>query len=217
MFLFCVIIIILYRFLGEEERLDILINNAGLVTNKRQTTVDGFEMQIGVNHMGHFLLTNLLLDTLKASAPSRIVVVSSSGHYFGTINKTDLNSEQIKYGKFNVYFQTKLANVLFARELSKRLLGTDVTVNSLHPGVVKTDITRDMSVLNVIMWVFTFFYKTPKSGAQTQIRLAVDPELSTVTGKYFDNCKVKEEGVKAQDNEMAEWLWRTSAEWTQLN
>lgn len=187
------------------------------MTSNRRTTVDGFEMQIGVNHMGHFLLTNLLLDTLKVSAPSRIVIVSSAGHYMGTINKDDLNSEHIKYDKFKAYFQTKLANVLFARELSKRLLGTDVTVNSLHPGVVKTELTRDLSVLNAVLWILTFFYKTPKSGAQTQIRLAVDPDLSTTTGKYFDNCKIKEEATKAKDDAMAEWLWATSEQWTQLN
>lgn len=200
----------------EQPRLDILINNAGLITSKPKRTVDGFEMQIGVNHMGHFLLTNLLLDRLRESAPSRVVIVSSGGHYFGTINRDDLNSERVAYSKFRMYFQSKLANVLFARALSRRLAGTGVTVNSLHPGVVRTEITRDMSLFNVVMWVFTFFYKSPRAGAQTQIRLAVDPALAQVTGKYFENCREKVEGVRAQDDAMAEWLWATSEKWTRL-
>lgn len=198
-----------------ESRLDILINNAGVIPANRQTTVDGYEMQIGVNHMGHFLLTALLLDMLKASAPSRIVIVSSKAHYFGAIDKDDLNSERKTYSKFEAYFQSKLANVLFGRELSQRLQGTGVTVNSLHPGVVKTELSREMTFLNVVMWVFTFFYKTPIAGAQTQIRLAVDPELSNVTGKYFENCRVKEESARAKDDKMSEWLWTISEEWTQ--
>lgn len=187
--------------------MDILINNAGVITANRQSTVDGYEMQIGVNHMGHFLLTTLLLDMLKASAPSRIVIVSSKGHYYGAIDKEDLNSERKTYSKFEAYFQSKLANVLFGRELSRRLQGTGVTVNSLHPGVVKTELTRNMSFLNVVMWAFTFFYKTPNAGAQTQIRLAVDPELSHTTGKYFENCRVKEESARAKDDKMSDWLW----------
>lgn len=195
--------------------MDILINNAGVITTDRQLTIDGYEMQIGVNHLGHFLLTTLLLHMLEASAPSRIVIVSSKAHYYGTIDKEDLNSEKKAYSKFGAYFQSKLANVLFGRELSRRLHGTGVTVNSLHPGVVKTEITRNMSLLNVVMWVFTFFYKTPMAGAQTQIRLAIDPELSQVTGKYFENCRVKEEGSNAKDDKMAEWLWKISEEWTQ--
>lgn len=195
--------------------MDILINNAGVITANRQSTIDGYEMQIGVNHMGHFLLTTLLLDMLKASAPSRIVIVSSKGHYYGTIDKEDLNTERKTYKKFEAYFQSKLANVLFGRELSRRLNGSGVTVNSLHPGVVKTELTRDMSLLNVAMWAFTFFYKTPSAGAQTQIRLAVDPELSNVTGKYFENCVVKEESARAKDEQMSEWLWTISEAWTQ--
>lgn len=106
-------------------------------------TKDGMEMQIGVNHMGHFLLTNLLLDSLKAAAPSRIVVLSSLAHIWGQINKDDLNSEK-GYNKFKAYSQSKLANVLFTRELAKRLENTGVTVNCCHPGVVKTDLGRHM-------------------------------------------------------------------------
>lgn len=121
------------RFHELESQLHILINNAGVMAMPRATTKDGFEMQLGTNHLGHFLLTNLMVDILKASAPSRVVVVSSILHRIGTIKKDDLNSEK-SYWKWTVYGQSKLANVLFARELSKRLQGTGVTANSLHPG-----------------------------------------------------------------------------------
>lgn len=132
-----------HRFKSEETKLHILINNAGIMDCPRMLTKDGFEMQIGVNHMGHFLLTLLLLDVLRASAPSRIVVVSSLAHRFGTINKDDLNSEKSYSRKF-AYAQSKLANVLFTRELAKRLEGSGVTVNALHPGVVDTELFRSM-------------------------------------------------------------------------
>uniref|UniRef100_T1GSZ3 Uncharacterized protein n=1 Tax=Megaselia scalaris TaxID=36166 RepID=T1GSZ3_MEGSC len=133
------------NFLNEETKLDILINNAGVMATPKTLTKDGFEMQLGVNHLGHFLLTNLLLDTLKKSAPSRIVVVSSAIYIFGSINKADLNSEKA-YSKVGAYSQSKLANILFTKELTKRLEGTNVTVNCCHPGVVKTELGRHMSL-----------------------------------------------------------------------
>lgn len=179
----------------------------------RCETVEGFEMQIGVNHMGHFLLTNLLLDTLKASAPSRIVVVSSKAHLWGKIRKNDLNSEK-SYNKYKAYFQSKLANVLFTRELSKRLEGSGVTVNSLHPGVVQTELTRYQPIASRLMYPMYIFMKNPKSGAQTQLMVALDPDLDKVSGKYFDNCTITEESTAAKDDEMAKWLWSTSVEWT---
>ncbi|XP_037041805.1 retinol dehydrogenase 12-like [Bradysia coprophila] len=201
------------EFLEEEDRLDILINNAGVMNLPRWETEDGFEMQLGVNHMGHFLLTSLLLDTLKASAPSRIVVVASRAYLIGVIRKDDLNSKK-SYNKYKAYFQSKLANVLFAKELSKRLQGTGVTCNSLHPGVVQTELMRYQSIVSKLMIMFRIFQKSPKSGAQTQLMVALDPDLEKVSGKYFDNCKMKEEGSAAKDDEMAKWLWNTSVEWT---
>jgi NAD(P)-dependent dehydrogenase (short-subunit alcohol dehydrogenase family) len=121
------------KFQEIESRLHILVCNAGIMAIPRSTTNDGFEMQFGVNHLGHFLLTNLLLDMLKMNAPSRIVVVSSLAHKIGKINKEDLMGEK-SYGKWSAYGQSKLANILFSNELAKRLEGTGVTVNSLHPG-----------------------------------------------------------------------------------
>lgn len=133
------------NFKQERDRLDILINNAGVMRCPRTLTKEGIEMQLGVNHMGHFLLTNLLLDTLKASSPSRIVVVSSLAHTRGEINITDLNSEK-SYDPGTAYKQSKLANVLFTRELAKKIQGSGVTVNALHPGVVDTELMRHMSL-----------------------------------------------------------------------
>lgn len=186
----------------------------------KSLTKDGFETQLGVNHLGHFLLTNLLLDTLKASAPSRIIVVSSLAHRFGVLNRDDLNSEKA-YNKFKAYSQSKLANILFTREMAKRLRGTGVTCNAVHPGVVKTELGRYMiqsHVRRVIQPFLYFAFKTPRSGAQTTLKVALDPDLKTISGKYFADCEIKGEaksGTK-DDDELAAWLWKTSEEWTKL-
>lgn len=206
------------KFVEDETRLDILINNAGVMAMPRTLTTDGFEMQLGVNHMGHFLLTNLLLDLLKSSAPSRIVVLSSMAHRWGAINREDLNSEK-NYNKFRAYSQSKLANVLFVRELNKRLAGTSVTANALHPGVVKTELGRHMihsTVRKIINPFVYFFFKTPRSGAQTSLCVALDEELEKVSGKYFADCHVRKEGAVAQDDDTALWLWQESDKWTKL-
>lgn len=130
--------------LQEEEAIHVLVCNAGvMITPTFQRTVDGFEMQFGVNHLGHFLLTNLLLDRIKASAPSRIVVLSSSAHYFGSLDFNDMMMEK-SYNKYYAYCRSKLANVMFARELARRLEGTGVTVYSLHPGSIRTELQRHL-------------------------------------------------------------------------
>lgn len=167
-------------------------------------------MAMGVNHLGHFLLTNLLLDNLKKSSPSRIVVVSSLVHAYGEIKRTDFNSE--KSNGYTDYNHSKLANVLFTRSLAKKLERSGVVVNSLHPGVVDTEIMRHLPKKFYPLFLFfkTLFFKTAKSGAQTSIRLAVDPELETVTGKYFSDCKEKECADRAKDEDTAEWLWLKS-------
>lgn len=175
------------NFLAEEKRLDVLVNNAGMVSPKYKQTKDGMELQMGVNHMGHFLLTNLLLDLIKKSTPSRIINISSVGHKFGKIDKRDLMNERKPYKAFATYANTKLANVLFTRELAKHLLNTGVTVNAVHPGVVRTEIWKTPKTFGGRLYdkFMIFFYKTAEEGAQTMIRLAVDPELEKVTGKYF--------------------------------
>lgn len=199
--------------------MDILINNAGVMAMPRTVTKDGFEMQLGVNHLGHFLLTNLLLDILKTSAPSRIIVLSSLAHKYGEINSDDLNSEK-GYNKYKAYFQSKLANILFTHELARRLKGTNVTVNAVHPGVVKTDLGRHLvhSYVKKLIDPFVYyFFKTAKSGAQTTIRLAVDTELDGVTGEYFADCRIQKVGASARKNSNdAEWLWMASEKMTKL-
>lgn len=207
-----------YSFLKEESQLHILINNAGIMwTPAKWETKEGIEMQFGVNHIGHFLLTNLLLDTLKASAPSRIVIVSSLAHTFtNALRKEDINWDK-SYNKYEAYAQSKLANVLMARELSKRLQGSNVTVNSLHPGAVNTELARDAPCLKIFAYPITFIIKTPKSGAQTTLTVALDPALENVTGKYFDNCQIKKESVAAQNDDDALWLWNLSENLTKLS
>lgn len=198
------------RFKKCETKLHILMNNAGVMAIPgRQTTKDGLELQIGTNHFGHFLLTNLLLDLLKASAPARIINVSSLAHKFGQINRDDIQSEQY-YHRWSAYGQSKLANILFTRELAKRLEGTNVTANSLHPGAVATELGRHLGILHYLALPMQVVVKTPRSGAQTQIMLAVDPDLDNVTGKYFADCAIANETKAAQDDDTAAWLWEES-------
>lgn len=134
----------------------------------------------------------------------------------GAIRKEDINHEKVSSGPLALYCQSKLANVLFTRALTQRLAGTGVTANSLHPGVVRTELARELSWELIFLYIPSFFYKSIEAGAQTQIRLAVDLELEKVSGKYFDNCQVKKEGAKAMEDEMAEWLWTSSEKWTKL-
>nr|XP_004663836.2 retinol dehydrogenase 14 [Jaculus jaculus] len=202
-----------HELLQEEPRLDVLINNAGIFQCPYMKTEDGFEMQFGVNHLGHFLLTNLLLGLLKSSAPSRIVVVSSKLYKYGDINFDDLNSEQ-SYNKSFCYSRSKLANILFTRELAHRLEGTNVTVNVLHPGIVRTNLGRYIHIpllakplFNLVSWAF---FKTPLEGAQTSIYLASSPEVEGVSGKYFGDCKEEELLPKAMDESVARKLWDIS-------
>lgn len=201
------------RFLEAEQRLDILINNAAVMVG-RSLTVDGHEIQFATNHLGPFLLTNLLLDRLKASAPSRIVNVSSDAHRGGKIYRDDIMCEK-SYGMFKCYSQSKLANILFTRELAKRLDGTGVTTNSLHPGIARTELLRNAEgFLGFIAPVFKTFGRNAITSAQTTITCALDPKLENVSGKYFTNCKVTEVTKDAQDDDTADWLWRISEKLT---
>ena len=172
-------------------------------------TKDGLETQIGVNHFAHFLLTNLLLGALKSAAPSRIVVLSSSAYAMGTINRKDLLSEQSYSANF-AYCQSKLANILFTREIAKRLLGTGVVANSLHPGAVQTELQRHVAWYWAICSPAYFFFKTPRSGAQTSLAVALDPAYEKVTGRYFKDCKPIQVSERARDDDTAAWLWNES-------
>lgn len=194
----------------DEEKLHILLNNAGVMVCPFGKTADGFEMQIGVNHMGHFLLTYLLLDLIKKSAPARIINVSSMAHLFGSINLEDINSEK-SYDKKAAYAQSKLANVLFTRSLAKRLEGTDVTAYSLHPGVVQTDLWRHLSgPQQFVMKVVSPFTKSSIQGAQTSIYCAVEPSLEKESGGYYSDCAPAKCSAKAEDDDLAQKLWELS-------
>ncbi|XP_062945547.1 retinol dehydrogenase 13 isoform X4 [Cynocephalus volans] len=205
------------RIIEEEERVDILVNNAAVMRCPHWTTEDGFEMQFGVNHLGHFLLTNLLLDKLKTSAPSRIINLSSLAHIAGHIDFDDLNWQKKKYDTKAAYCQSKLAVVLFTKELSWRLQGTGVTVNALHPGVARTELGRHTGMhsstfssftLGPIFWLLV---KSPQLAAQSSTYLAVAEELEGVSGKYFDGLKEKSPAPEAEDEEVAHRLWAESA------
>ncbi|XP_031652722.1 retinol dehydrogenase 12 isoform X1 [Oncorhynchus kisutch] len=194
----------------EETKLNILINNAGVMVCPYGKTADGFEMQIGVNHMGHFLLTHLLIDLIKRSTPARIINVSSLAHFWGTINLDDINSEK-GYDKKTAYSQSKLANVLFTRSLAKRLQGMAVTVYSLHPGIVQTDLWRHLNAPQAaIMKMISPFTKTSVQGAQTTIYCAVAPELGTESGGYYSDCAPANCSRPASDDDTAQKLWELS-------
>ncbi|CAG4993654.1 unnamed protein product [Parnassius apollo] len=202
--------------LNNENRLDILINNAGIFGSDNVKTEDGFLLGMQVNHFGPFLLTCLLLPLLKSSSPSRIINVSSVAHANGLLDLRNLNAEketEKTYLKRKIYSTSKLCNILIAVELSNRLKGTGVTANSLHPGVVETDILDDINVklFQLLLPLIKLFTKSPWEGAQTSIYLAVSPEVSEISGKYFADCQLSNAfGKQAQDPQLALKLWEAS-------
>ena len=196
------------EFKNRYDRLDVLVNNAGVFPAKQRMTEDGFEMQFGVNHLAPFLLTNLLLDVLKASAPARVITVSSKLHMKGKIDFDSFRGVE-KYNPQTAYNQSKLANVLFAFELAERLEGTGVTSNALHPGAVATDIVRDMPWL--IRKLLGVLFISPEKGAETTVMLASDPALEGVTGAYFDQGERVEASELSKDKELRTQLWELSS------
>jgi retinol dehydrogenase 12 len=191
-------------FKSQHDQLHVLVNNAGALFNSYRETVDGIEMTFALNHLGYFLLTNLLLDRLTTSAPARIINVSSNAHEGSTISFDDLGYRR-SYSGWTAYGASKLANILFTYELARRLDGTGVTVNAVHPGFVNTNFQRAAG-LNMRGPL------TSEEGADTQIWLATAEELAGVTGKYFVRRRDTRSSEVSYDEGMAARLWETSAE-----
>lgn len=198
--------------LAAYPRLDVLVNNVGGYWATRHTTVDGLEHTFAVNHLAPFLLTNLLLDRLRTSAPARVVTVSSGAQAMGRIDFEDLQGER-DYSGQRAYSQSKLANVMFTYELARRLRGTGVTATALHPGVVRTDFGREDSTgwMRLMLPVIRPFMKSPERGATTSILLASSPEVDGVTGRYFANQKERRSSPASYDAAAAARLWDVSA------
>ena len=202
------------EFVERWDRLDVLVNNAGVFLSERSETVDGFETTFAVNHLAPFLLTHLLLDRLEASAPSRIVNVASQAHVGAVLDFDDLGSSRA-YSTMDVYGKSKLANILFTRELARRLEGRGVTANSLHPGVVRSDLGADGDMRGFFRFGWRLiqpFLISPARGARTSIYLASSPEVEGVSGEYFDKCKPSRSSSASKDMDAAARLWRVSAE-----
>jgi len=203
------------EFKEKYQNLHVLINNAGVMLKKRVISIDGIEMNFAVNHLAPFLLTNLLLDVIKKSAPSRIVIVSSAAHRMAKMDFDDLQSEKKKYRLFRVYGVSKLAVMLFTYELSRKLDGTGVTVNALHPGLVNTNLGRDQSKFS--QGFGKAFFKSPEKGAETSIYLASTPDVEGITGKYWIKKEQHKSSEGSYNLEYAEKLWKICVEMTKLD
>lgn len=217
---------------SKLNRLDILINNAGIMMCPYWKTKDGFEMHFGTNHLGHFLLTNELLDLIKKTKNSRIITLSSRAHYgySYTVRGYGMNWDDINwtksYSRIYAYAQSKLANILFTKELAKRLRGTSVTAVCLHPGIVRTELILRHTREGFYWWVYyitrpfnityTAFSKSPVEGAQTTIHCAVADDIPKYNGFYFSDCKPKKPSINARSGEDAERLWKLSEEMVKL-
>jgi len=200
----------------KEEGIDILVNNAGLMSCPFMLSRDGIEMQFAVNHLGHFLFTNLLLDKMKEREEARIIIVSSALYKKASIDFVNYNDEKF-YEPGPAYGRSKLANLLFTRELSRRL-PEGITVNSMHPGVVWTELGRYrlQNFFGKLLFSIPayFLLRTPYEGAQTIIHMATDPGLRTVSGKYFGDCAVESVRANAEDDHVSEKLWEFSEKLT---
>jgi NAD(P)-dependent dehydrogenase (short-subunit alcohol dehydrogenase family) len=198
---------------NTEPRIDVLVNNAGAVFLSRQTSVDGLEMTFATNHMNYFVVTNILLDRLKATPGARIVSTASEAHKSGKLDFDDLQSAK-SYSTFRVYGTSKLCNILFTRELARRVDGTGVTANCLHPGFVGTRLGQNNATnffIKALARTIMTFGISPEEGAKTIIHLASSPDVATISGEYFYKCKVAEPSLAAQDGDAAKRLWDVSA------
>jgi NAD(P)-dependent dehydrogenase (short-subunit alcohol dehydrogenase family) len=202
--------------LGGLDRLDVLVNNAGLVLGDRRITADGFEYTFALNHLAPFLLTNLLREKLTASTPARVITVSSAAHSAARLDLADLQLAE-HFSGWRAYSNSKLANILFTTELARRLTGTGVTANCLHPGVVNTGFGRDGSrLLRFGLGLGRRFLRTPGQGADTVVYLASSPDVEGATGGYYVRRKLSTPSRAAQDQATARRLWEISAELTGL-
>ncbi len=193
------------EFKKKYQNLHVLINNAGVMLSKRVLSADGFEMNFAVNFLAPFLLTNLLLDVLKKSAPSRIINVASAAHKYGTIDFEDLQGEHKKSRFMGLYGDSKLALLLISYELSRRLEGTGVTLNTIHPGLVNTNLGVDRS--NPKKGIVRHLFKKPEKGAETSIYLASSPEVEGINGKYFINKQEQKSSEDSYNEALAKKLW----------
>ncbi len=205
------------NFGARHDKLHVLVNNAGVFLAKRHLTEDGIEMTFAVNHLAPFLLTNLLLPTLKTNTLPRVITVASSAHYGATIDFDNLQGER-RYSGFRAYSQSKLANVLFTHELARRLKETNVIANCLHPGVVRTNLGKsNWWVFRLALFLFAPFLLSPEKGAKTSIYLASSPEVDRTAGKYFVKQKVAKSANISNDEVMSKKLWDVSAELTHIS
>jgi NAD(P)-dependent dehydrogenase (short-subunit alcohol dehydrogenase family) len=204
-------------FLATQKPLHVLMNNAGVFNMKRVLTSDGLEEVFAVNHLAYFMLTLLLLDRIKESAPARIINISSDLHKRAALNFDDLGGER-SYGGMSSYAQSKLANILFTYELARRREGTGVTVNCVHPGAVATNLAKNNGAIVGAAWKLAgAFMKSPDDGARTQVYLASSPEVEGVTGKYFIDAKEARSSDESRDTNLALRLWEVSAQMTGLS
>ena len=200
----------------RHPALHVLVNNAGGIWYRREVTVDGFERTFATNHLAYFLLTNLLLEPLRAEAPARVVNVASDAHFRTTLDFADLQGAR-RYDGWLAYKRSKLANLLFTAGLADRLAGSGVTANALHPGVVNTGISRKGSPLFRLGFrIAAPFMLSPARGAETIVYLASSPDVSGVTGEYFEKCRPKEPSPAARDPHARHRLWELSADLTAI-
>lgn len=203
-------------FKQKYTQLHVLINNAGGANHERKVTPDGFETTFAVNYLTPFLLTELLSDVLTASAPARVINVSSSAHTMGRIDFADLQGEK-NYSLWKAYGQAKLALLLFTYELADRLKGTGVTVNALHPGVVATNFGKNLGWLQFGWKIMSPFISTTEQGARTTLYLATSSEVERVSGQYFINCQARKSSPRSYDEAVRQRLWQLSQELVQKN
>ncbi|MCH7866465.1 MAG: SDR family oxidoreductase [Myxococcales bacterium] len=203
-------------YIAKDRPLDVLFNNAGVVMQQRSETVDGFETTFGVNHLGYFLLTVLLLEPLKAATAGRVVSTASDAYKFGgrRMNFDDLQSER-KYSTFGAYGASKLANILFSRELARRVGNSNVTVNAFHPGMVGSDFAKNNGwIAQVAMTLIRPIARSPLKGAESGIYLCTSPEVEGRTGGYYFDCAIRDTRPAARNDEDALRLWEVSEKLT---